>query len=337
MDRQALIDAIVADPAQLDAWVVYADWLCEQGELRGEIIQLSLAIDGGNNTDETRGRLGRLMWQLDQLVSPAIAAIAECWEFSWWRAFPIAAHIRRHEEAFSREVAEALLADPHIGLLESLATDEFWQPVFDTPLRWLRDLSVASLGDAASKLNTHLPGLESLALHGSNIVLDLRHDALRDLYATSASCSAIIDGTFALPALETLRWSLVENDPLVRTPTSILHVPPTTLTKLHVPDATSFVAGELAQCPIAERLTVLDLGDVRETAQLVELANHARVFPAVRELVLEGLPFEAARADREATLARLTDAFPHASVELDMDRWDEPRFRSRFAPATADD
>jgi uncharacterized protein (TIGR02996 family) len=338
VDRQRLIDAIVEDPTNLDAWVVYADWLSQRDELPGEIIQLSLAIEAGNDTDQTRGRLGHLMSQLGRRVSPRVAAIADCWEFQWWRGFPISAHIRRDDQPCSPEVVTALLADPHVGLLESLAAAEFWQPVFETPLCWLRDLAVARLGDAGSQLEAHLPQLESLSLGGTkNAVVELHHSCLRDLAAGPASCKAVVDGAFDLPALETLRWSLDEGDPLIRSPRSILHAPPASLTKLEVVIATPLLIRQLVQCPIAAQLTSLVLGTVVDD-DLAVFGTHAHAFPALRELVVGAVWSEAVQDELADAQARLIEAFPQVRVDVGYERYERHgRFRSRFAPPTTDD
>ncbi len=43
IDAQALIDAIVANPDDLSPWLIYADWLLDRGDLRGELINLEVA------------------------------------------------------------------------------------------------------------------------------------------------------------------------------------------------------------------------------------------------------------------------------------------------------
>jgi uncharacterized protein (TIGR02996 family) len=54
--RRALEDALVADPDDRAAHMAYADWLMEQGDPRGEFIQVQLALeDEGRSAAERKG------------------------------------------------------------------------------------------------------------------------------------------------------------------------------------------------------------------------------------------------------------------------------------------
>jgi hypothetical protein len=146
-------------------------------------------------------------------------------------------------------------------------------------------------------------------------VIELHHACLRDLAAGPASCTAIVEGAFELPALETLRCTLDERDPLIRSPRSILHAPPESLTKLDVAFAMPVTIRELVQCPIAAQLTALVLGQLVDD-DLAVFGTHARALPALRELVVGAVWSEAAQDDLPGAQARLVQAFPHARVEL---------------------
>jgi uncharacterized protein (TIGR02996 family) len=51
--REDLHAVIAADPENREAWHTYADWLQQQGHVRGELIALDLALEA-NNTAELR-------------------------------------------------------------------------------------------------------------------------------------------------------------------------------------------------------------------------------------------------------------------------------------------
>jgi uncharacterized protein (TIGR02996 family) len=55
--RQALEAALAADPDDLGAHMAYADWLTEQGDPRGEFIQVQLALEDPSRRAEERERL----------------------------------------------------------------------------------------------------------------------------------------------------------------------------------------------------------------------------------------------------------------------------------------
>jgi uncharacterized protein (TIGR02996 family) len=52
--RQALEAALVANPEDLSAHRAYADWLAEQGDPRGEFIQMQLALEQASGSDRNR-------------------------------------------------------------------------------------------------------------------------------------------------------------------------------------------------------------------------------------------------------------------------------------------
>jgi uncharacterized protein (TIGR02996 family) len=55
--RQALEDALVANPDDLASHMAYADWLSEQDDPRGEFIQVQLALEDPKRTREERKQL----------------------------------------------------------------------------------------------------------------------------------------------------------------------------------------------------------------------------------------------------------------------------------------
>src|SRR5579872_2767624 len=52
--REALETALVADPNDLANHMAYADWLAEQGDPRGEFIQIQLALEDPNKSPKER-------------------------------------------------------------------------------------------------------------------------------------------------------------------------------------------------------------------------------------------------------------------------------------------
>jgi uncharacterized protein (TIGR02996 family) len=55
--REALESALVADPDDRSAYMAYADYLAEQGDPRGELIQVQLALEDGGTSPGERERL----------------------------------------------------------------------------------------------------------------------------------------------------------------------------------------------------------------------------------------------------------------------------------------
>src|SRR5215469_15538596 len=55
--RQALEEALFANPDDLASHMAYADWLAEQGDPRGEFIQVQLALEGQAKPADERKRL----------------------------------------------------------------------------------------------------------------------------------------------------------------------------------------------------------------------------------------------------------------------------------------
>lgn len=54
MDEPTFLAAIVDDPDDPGPWLVYADWLMEQGDPRGEFLQLNVELAGCTPDDRTR-------------------------------------------------------------------------------------------------------------------------------------------------------------------------------------------------------------------------------------------------------------------------------------------
>lgn len=113
MDEASLLAAIRAEPDDDAPRLVYADWLQEQGDPRGEFIQLECEVD--------RGRAGRSAQQFERLRERAREVRAEHLEQierafpewmkveRWSRGFPSSVRIPTLETAFEHRTAFAAL------------------------------------------------------------------------------------------------------------------------------------------------------------------------------------------------------------------------------------
>jgi uncharacterized protein (TIGR02996 family) len=122
--REALEAALVEDPDDLSAHSAYADLLTDQGDPRGELIQVQLALENESLPREERARLAVRERALLPRVAPAclgeqfsraISRSAGCLpiiERGWLVALAI--------ESLSRELATELVAAPQARLLRRL-------------------------------------------------------------------------------------------------------------------------------------------------------------------------------------------------------------------------
>jgi len=115
VSAEALIAAIVAEPDQEAPWLVYADWLLEREDVRGELIHF--ALDG---TEGALRRMSLLEQDLEPLLSPRLFAQRSHWRFGWRRGFLCRASTS--DLPFETEALAALWADPHAVLLEECAS-----------------------------------------------------------------------------------------------------------------------------------------------------------------------------------------------------------------------
>lgn len=321
--QTALIDAIVAEPNSPGPWLIYADWLLEHGDPRGELINLEIAIDDGLADPSAIERRDRLRAGEDALLSPRLLAQAHHWNFEQRRGFILAANLLEAPSSFAtanqvanEETIAALFADPHVRLLEVLAlcrvaADRFSRiPLVQNqrrpiafgpslvaaalaePRPLLHTLRTFDLGDSASELNANAPALTTLelGLAGPGDVRELIHDRLRELSSYSAACPAVPDGAAHLPRLETLTWFVVDSDSLLRRG-SLLFAPPKQLHSLHLyafdPQAhlPGDLVGLLANSPSARQLRTLALRPVH-LGDLVALCERRTEFPSLEVLQL---------------------------------------------------
>lgn len=131
---EALEAALVANPDDLAAHNAYADWLMEQGDPRGEFIQVQLALEDEKRPTEERERLrqreqellkqhqrkwlGELApFLLDQQFVPKYHLPQDGNQFQFARGWLDTVHF----SYLTVDGARALARTPHLGLLRRLA------------------------------------------------------------------------------------------------------------------------------------------------------------------------------------------------------------------------
>jgi uncharacterized protein (TIGR02996 family) len=116
-----LRSAIAADPDAVENWLVYADWLTDRGDPRGELINLELVIETGSPSDEVIARHRALIRDEHALLSPRLEEQAHHLELDIWRGFIRGAKVfGPADDPPTGEVLAALYADPHACVLREL-------------------------------------------------------------------------------------------------------------------------------------------------------------------------------------------------------------------------
>jgi uncharacterized protein (TIGR02996 family) len=327
-----LIAAIVEHPELLEHWTIYADWLLDRDDPRGELINVAIAIEGGLDDVQARRRHYTLT-DRERLLSPALFAQSHHWYFEFWRGFIRKVTLHRDDESWpGAEAVAVLFADPHVGLLEHLVVPEIGAdlaPLFDAPRRHIRMLEIDWLHD--DRLDHGLPALDTLVLQtheeGRGSV-PLSHARLRRLVGDSRACLAACTGELHVPRLEELVWKLSTDDDLVLDRRSILHHPPATLRSLEIVDGPGFSGDLTAICEstAVAQLTSLTF-EVLETPQLEELAALAPRLAHLERLEfgVMFLPDEAPdpgpdTAQLQALASVLQAAMPRTHLEFSRER-----------------
>jgi uncharacterized protein (TIGR02996 family) len=170
--------AIVDDPDAIDNWLVYADWLSDRGDPRGEQIMLGLAIEAKTLR---AGLIDNHAWTVHHerlLMSSALVEQAHQLDLFWWRGSIDRARIRDAPDGPPpRAVLETLLEDPHACLLRALdlgRTPSHFAGIHSEVVRELwcdasstRQLAIAD--DFPNLVTLMLMGLVSLAESHSSI------------------------------------------------------------------------------------------------------------------------------------------------------------------------
>jgi uncharacterized protein (TIGR02996 family) len=201
--------ALYERPDDDGAWAVYGDWLATQGDPRGELIQLELAIAAGAVTPQLRSRYAKLMVEEHPrwVGEPLTLLLAEPdasrhLGVEWRRGHLLDARIHSSGTRTAAQQLAALLASPTAMMLEEIVLDidaarddrealapEVWQ---QSELPTLRRLSLGAwtfrrgegppLIDLAFDWQRTWPRLEILQLHALHWRLSPpRHARLRRL------------------------------------------------------------------------------------------------------------------------------------------------------------
>lgn len=231
----ALEAAIHANPDDAEAWAVYADWLLEQDDVRGQLVQAQLRGEGG---DALLAKHAKALWGR---FAPE-GDLAECAEITWknghwWTAkikfnpyemgdvpeeikgfAAVAGHLLRHPSArflydlrlganegiedgdmnFDAAIAAVVKAGVRPSLRRIVVGD------FDSEEC---EISWSSVGDV-SPLFAVLPNLEHMVVHGGRIEIEnpvhprLKHLELQTGGLPAQPVQALAKSSF--PALETL-------------------------------------------------------------------------------------------------------------------------------------
>ena len=301
-----LIAAIVENPDEPHVWNVYADWLLDQGDPRGEWIRASL-----ESSDERVATTPMIDDRM--LLSPRLAEQWHLLQLDWWRGFIRGAGLTgAMDDPPTGETIEALFADPHAALLSNFslahaitATVPLWRVLVAEPRPTVRSLVASNLGDggalldALSKLETlHLESNERFAPQAPPPTVPVErlvHGNLRELVASEHECPAAITGDVQTPNLETLDWAVPmfrgpdrDERALFTTPTSMLFHPPPRLRRLDVDDVPLELIIDL---PVFAQLNALGWrGGCDRVLELAPRLQH-----------LESLSFGMAQIDRKST------------------------------------
>jgi uncharacterized protein (TIGR02996 family) len=129
-ERRALEDAVVAEPDDLAALQVYADWLSEHDDPRGEFIQVQLALEDPDRKPAERTKLqAREKELLKKHRKDWLGALAEQlpprgayehWEHHFARGWIDRLHIH----LLTAELAVALAREPQTQLVRELLVDD---------------------------------------------------------------------------------------------------------------------------------------------------------------------------------------------------------------------
>lgn len=355
MEAAELIASIAAAPEDRARWAVYADWLLEHDDPRGELIAMSLAAEQRSEAAVAR-RVEALSIDEDRLLSPGLAAHAHLWLFTFWRGFIRAARWLGTDDARG-DAVHALFADPHACLLDRLAIHqlapcrallaaerptirrlELGMPALSGELRHLPNLEWLELVGAeraetltssrlrhlegplgaalVRRLARDLPALETLIAAQLEPVDALAHPRLRRL---RCRIGAALDGdAFTLPRLERLD-AMLELEPL--DPAHPLFArPPGSLAALTlIVDAAQDPVSALAATPLASQLRelkILRLDDADSDDELLDaLIARREHFPELARVLLGSYPY-VPELDEDEYPVRPIPAMPNVKVHM---------------------
>ncbi len=319
----ALERAIVADPDDAAAYLVYADALQQRGDPRGELIALQ---HGRTTAPEDASLAARERRLLPQFLD-GIAALGT---WTWRLGFLERAELHRPSVA---EFA-AVLDHPSSRLLRELSFDASWSQapsVFARlgarqrpTLRALRfergDLMAEPRARATPRAHDHetadavlqnLPELRTAELVGWDFTGTLDHPTLETLVISGGNpCCRKCEKRWQLPAVEKLVWSMESGDVEGMDAVTVDDLAPLWRAKLpvlrHLDLSGTMITGPLLGVKplhdLVKRLEVLRLGvsprDTSTSELVRSLVGHQRAFAHLRELAITR-PLDATPADVE--------------------------------------
>lgn len=272
----ALLAALIDHPDDEATWLVYRDWLLEQGDPRGELI---------TETDEDRIRA-----YAQAAMSPRLQAELDHWALVWKRGFIDAVRYAWSNRWPTAETYNALFDDPSAVLLRKIDPRQAQiarcsDALFERPRPSVRELLVHALGDRPFD---NLPRLEVLRMIGfGERTMHLAIPTLRSLTADLDKMSALELGRAELPVLEHLQ---VRDDPtqLLARPESLVNRPPPSWTALALatPARSANVFELLLATPLLGQLRRLEVA-VTSSAELAPLHDHRDGFAHLEAIVIE--------------------------------------------------
>lgn len=272
----ALLAALVEHPDDEATWLVYRDWLLEQGDPRGELI---------TEIDEDRIRA-----YAQAAISQRLRAELDHWALVWKRGFIDAVRYAWSNRWPTAETYNALFDDPSAVLLRTIDARQAQiarcnDVLFERPRPSVRELLVHALGDRSFE---NLPRLEVLRMIGfGERTMRLAIPTLRSLTAELDKVPALELGRAELPVLEHLQ---VGGDPthlLARADSLVHHPPPSWITlALATPAPSANVFELLLATPLLGQLRRLEVA-VASSAELAPLHDRCDRFAHLEAIVIE--------------------------------------------------
>jgi uncharacterized protein (TIGR02996 family) len=292
MARNLSLEAAIASSGDVGTYEVYADWLIEHGDPRGDLITLDIACERDPDNTRLKDQRNAL---LGAHADPWLGALAgrpevEC---VWHRGFLHAVTIGQTDDTRHATAYAALRGLPTAALLRELTLWEHWsdepwlQPAVEALAEHGISESLRSLAFGAShrhqhwgtaKLDSlailypHLGGLDALRVRANELDLgDIKLPAIRVFEVASdgftrANLASLIGASW--PRLEDLALRFEATGVHARDLARLLDALPASLRSLRVdlrsndPDVQSVFDDfmtELAQSAVLRRLTTLDL------------------------------------------------------------------------------
>jgi len=328
MDRRAeLLAAIEADPDALENWLVYADWLSERGDVRGELIMLELAIEANLATDDVLARRRAILRHDEALMSSQLAEHWHHLDLDYWRGFIRGARVfGPADDPPPPEVVHALYADPHACLLHRLSLLSNADLLPHAASERIRELQLSGAEHIELELDAWFPQLDALELYSEGPPDELAHPRLARL-AVSGDCSALRSRSFTLPGLTTLELDGDGDDDMLDLfePGAILADPPPALASLTMRPWSRETAARLRDSRLLPQLRSL-------TCRIDDEILDAMPPDRFGHLTITATGGVETIAQRDALLARCAQLLPRARLEIGTTEEARRDLRGRAAP-----